>query len=133
MAFDWNTVVSAASGFVGALVGGWCTLRATEALNKHSDAKQADAEEATIKGFYQAVYAEIDALWTRYYETTGRPLENSPQHSAFEFYYPVYHDYFTVYTSNAHLIGKIADPDLRHAIVKSYTLARGMLDKLPLQ
>ena len=39
-------------------------------------------------------------------------------------------DYFTVYTSNAFLIGQIKNNDLRKAIVRTYTLSKSLLDSL---
>ena len=47
-------------------------------------------------------------------------------------YYQASEDYFTIYNSNAHLIGKIEDDSLRSEIVRTYSRAKGLLDSLRL-
>src|SRR5207249_4201985 len=46
--------------------------------------------------------------------------------------FPVGQGYFTVYESNAHLIGHISDPRLRDQIVRTYIVANGMIDTIRL-
>ncbi len=48
----------------------------------------------------------------------------------FDFEWPVRHDYFTVYTANAALLGRLPDGALRALIVRTYTAARGTLDSI---
>ncbi len=43
-------------------------------------------------------------------------------------YYPLTQDYFTVYQSNAHLIGEIQNEDLRGLIILTYSAAKGVVD-----
>jgi hypothetical protein len=40
----------------------------------------------------------------------------------------VYRDYFTVYHSNGLLLTRIKDDELRHATIKTYTKAKGLID-----
>jgi len=46
--------------------------------------------------------------------------------------FPVGQGYFTVYESNAHLIGHISDPRLRDQIVRTYIVGNGMVDTVRL-
>ena len=58
----------------------------------------------------------------------GRNLEVLEGNKPVNFYYPLTQEYFTVYNTNAFLIGQIEDHDLRKLIVTTYTKARGLID-----
>jgi hypothetical protein len=45
---------------------------------------------------------------------------------------PIGTGYFTVYRANANLIGRIPSVELRNQIVRTYTLAEGMMDTIRL-
>ena len=58
----------------------------------------------------------------------GTKLESLKNGEALLLYYPLVSDFFTVYNGNSFLIGRIPDNDLRKQIIKTYTLAKGMVD-----
>jgi hypothetical protein len=76
----------------------------------------------------QAIYAELISLAEIYRNEFLEEWEKFSSGETFSTYYPITQDYFTVYNSNAFLIGQIPDDELRAAIVKAYVLAKGLID-----
>lgn len=133
MSFDLTTFGSAITGaIVGGLITGYFALRSTQKSFDHQR-EQADANEAKlIKGLLQAIHDEIETISDRYQDTMGARLDSLSEGQALAFYYPLVSDYFTVYNGNSFLIGRIPDNDLRKQIIKTYTLAKGMVDSFRL-
>lgn len=126
---DWNTFGSAISGaIIGGLIAGFFALRSTQKSfdnqRKHAD----EDEKKLIKGVLQSIHDEIETIIDRYQETMGSRIESLGKDDALSFYYPLVSDFFTVYNGNSFLIGRIADNDLRKQIIKTYTLAKGIVD-----
>ncbi len=119
------TVVGALSG--GGLTG-YFTLRASDKSHKAALDIQKQNQKKIVKGFLQAIHDEIETLWELYQSGIGYKLEALQENYALLYYYPVTHDYFTVYVSNAFLIGQVEDADLRKLIVQVYSKARGLID-----
>ena len=129
----WTETVPALIGaVVGAVVGGGITgffaFKGVDRAHERALERASDSQNQTVQGVLQAIHDEIEVLWERYMTSIGFQLEALPTGSGFLFYWPVLHDYFTVYNSNAHLIGYISDVNLRHAIVKTYTLSKALVD-----
>jgi hypothetical protein len=122
------------SGLIGSLIGGTLSLvgalwGANEQHRKQQIATEG-AEAARIRGFLGAVEAELTVIWERY-ELRVRPtLHAVPAGGIFNFEWPTNQDYFTVYTANAGLLGRVPDPELRRLIVRAYTFAKGILDSI---
>lgn len=126
---DWYTFGSAISGaIIGGLIAGFFALRSTQKSfdnqRKHAD----ENEEKLIKGVLQSIHDEIETIIDRYQETMGARIESLGKGEALSFYYPLVSDFFTVYNGNSFLIGRIPDNDLRKQIIKTYTLAKGIVD-----
>lgn len=129
MSFDWAIFGSAISGAVlGGLITGFFALRSTDKAHENQQAHAQENEEKIIKGLLQAIHDEIETVMDRYQETMGSRLESLEEGGALIFYYPLVSDFFTVYNGNSFLIGRIPDNDLRKQIIKTYTLAKGMVD-----
>jgi hypothetical protein len=62
----------------------------------------------------------------------GARLESLRENEPFNFYYLFASDFFSVYNSNASLIGRINDNGLRKQIIKTYILSKGMVDSFRL-
>ena len=58
----------------------------------------------------------------------GAHIEALPDENPLLMYYPVINDFFTVYNANAFLIGRIENNDLRRSLVRTYVLAKGLVD-----
>ena len=127
MTFD-----SLMSGLIGAVIGGILTgvfsIIAVNRTEKHNRDSQAEADSKILKGLLQALHDELESIFERYQETMGAHIESLPEEQPLLMYYPVMNDFFTVYNANAFLIGRIEDNDLRKSLVRTYVLAKGLVD-----
>jgi hypothetical protein len=121
-------VMSAAIGFIGAVLGGGMSLIAARQQWNYTRQDQQRNEKKLVKGYLFAIRDEVTTLWNRYQETVGKELDKTAQHAPFIIYYPVLQDYFTVYNGNSFLLGRVKDDSLRNAIVRTYTLSKGLVD-----
>lgn len=133
MNFDWLTFGSAISGaVVGGLITGFFAIKATTKSFQHQRVHAEENEEKLIKGLLQSIHDEIETIYERYQDTMGARLESLLEGDALVFYYPLVSDFFAVYNGNSFLIGRIPDNDLRKQIIKTYTMAKGMVDSFRL-
>lgn len=120
------------SGLIGAIVGafvaGYCSIKATEIAHRNQKTQSEENEKRLLVGLLQSIHDEIETVFEGYQETMGAKLESLSEGDGLIWYYPLVSDYFTIYNSNGFLIGKISSNDLRKQIIKTYTLAKGMID-----
>lgn len=124
-----STVVAT---IAGGFIAGICSLKATKLAHKHqieiSDKNETNLEMSLL----QAIHDELETVYNRYYETMGKEVKELPENEPLNFYYPLVSDYFSVYHGNSFLIGKIKDAKIRKAIIKTYTVAKGLVDSFRL-
>lgn len=129
MSFDWATFGSAITGaVVGGFIAGYFALRSTDKAHENQKKQAHENESKLIMGVLQAIHDEAETVFDRYQEMMGAKLESLKEGEPLLFYYPLVSDFFTVYNSNAFLIGRIPDNDLRKQIIKTYTLGKAMID-----
>ena len=129
MSFDWSVFGSAITGaIIGGLITGYFALRTTKKAHNNQMELVIQNETKLIQGLLQAIHDEIETVFERYQESMGARLESLKDGEALLFYYPLVSDFFTVYNGNSFLLGRIPDNDLRKQIIKTYTLAKGMVD-----
>lgn len=125
-------IIGGASGFGGAIIGGFIAARATNKSTKQANAHalqmQYAAQRATVQGVLLGLRAEIVTLWEIYTAEFGSVLEQLNDGEAFLYHYPLHQNYFSVYESNAPLFGQIPDDAVRKAIVTTYLKGRGLID-----
>ncbi len=125
-------ITPASPSLLGAIVGGLiAAFVASNSVKKsyQNDLKKRNIEkQENLQGLYRAIKSELNTLWTRYNEGAGKDIENLEDGRPLLMYYPLTHDYFTVYQSNAHLIGEIQNEDLRGLIILTYSAAKGVVD-----
>ncbi len=121
----WSAIVGA---IIGGGIAGYFSLRAVKEAHKNDLDLQGKNKEQTVKAFYKAIFDEIDTLWSHYTVDIGSKIEALQTGQPFLWSFLVIQDYFTVYNSNASLLGQINDDDLRRAIVVTYTKAKGLVD-----
>lgn len=117
-----------ASALIGAVIGGFATLRATDRAIRVENAKEARNEEKELQNMLDSLGVEIDTLWTFHMARVGAMVEALTPDTALEFYYPLTQDYFTVYNTNAGKIGSVKDAKLRKAIVVCYNKCKKVVD-----
>jgi len=128
--------VNFGSAILGAIVGGIITgffalISVDRAHRKNLDQAERN-EDSLVKGFLQAIHDEMETITERYQETMGSNVDALKENQPLLFHYPLVNDYFAVYNGNSFLIGRIADNDLRKQIVKTYTLAKALIDSFRL-
>lgn len=127
-----SAVVALFAAFLGAIVGGFFTVRAARESFAESRLQAKAAEDLLVKSLKQAIHDEITALWEIYNVQLGPQLENLHDGYPFLYIFPVSQDYCPVYKGNTANIGRIQDPALRKAIVSTYTFVFGMIDSIRL-
>lgn len=120
------------SAFFGGLIGGLFTYLGVRKTIENEQKKIQDAEKSEVRAFCKAIQTELECILKRYLSSIGDTLGLHKKDQPFNGYYNVSEDYFTVFNSNAHLLGKIADDSLREQIVMVYTNTKGHLDSLRL-
>lgn len=116
------------SGLVGAGVGGWFTLYATEKTIKSNYEAQEQEEERELRALLSSLGVELNALWQFHQRRIGYQIEQMTEKDAVMFYYPLTQDYFTIYNSNASFVGRLDDNELRKAIVVTYNKCKKVVD-----
>lgn len=117
-----------AAALIGAIVGGLFTLKATDKAIRVENEKENRQDEKEIQNLLDALGVEIKTLWDFHMKRIGVMIEELPDGKPLDFYYPLTQDYFTIYNSNAALIGRIKDAELREAIVVCYNKCKKVVD-----
>ena len=116
------------TALLGACVGGMFTLVATNRVMHMDNEKEIRREEKEVQNLLDAIGMEIGTLWDFHQRRIGAIIEVLPEGKALEFYYPLTQDYFTIYNSNATMIGRVKDASLREAIVVCYNKCKKVVD-----
>jgi len=117
-----------AGAIIGGLITGYFALKTTKKAHENQLEQVTQNEKKLIQGLLQAIHDEVETVFERYQENMGAKLESLKDGEALLLYYPLVSDFFTVYNGNSFLLGRIPDNDLRKQIIKTYTLAKGMVD-----
>lgn len=121
----WDNLLS---GLLGSIVGGLCSVGAVWFQSTQTRADQRVAEKRIIRSYLLSLRTEVETLWKRYEETAGQLVTSLGLNQPLLGFWPVTHDYFTVYNTNAFLLGRVEDDELRTLIVRTYNLAKGIVD-----
>lgn len=116
------------SALIGALVGGYFTLKATDKAIREENAKETRREDKEVQNLLDALGVELSALWDFHMRRLGGTVEGLPADEPLDVYYPLTQDYFTIYNSNAISIGRIKDAELRKSIVVTYNKCKKVVD-----
>jgi len=129
---DWSStferMMGAAPALIGAIVGGFFTLRAANKAAKREADKERRLDEKEVQNLLDALGVELSALWGFHMKRIGLMVEQLPEGKPLELYYPLTQDYFTIYNSNAAGIGRIKDAKLRECIVITYNKCKKVVD-----
>ena len=116
------------SAVLGSVVAGFFTLIGVFITFRNQRRQTKENEEKTIKSLLQAIHDEMETIWERYQNTMGPRVESLKAGEPLDFYYPLISDFFSIYNGNSALIGRVPDDNLRKQIIKTYTLAKAMVD-----
>ncbi len=124
---EWmNHPLSAA--VAGGLVGGGFTCLGLLINISNERRKSSAAEHHEVVAFCQAIATELHCVVGRYMDSVGTSMEQHDRTQPFAYFYPVFEDYFTIFNSNASMVGKIQDRDLRSEMVQVYIIGKALLD-----
>jgi hypothetical protein len=120
------------SGLGGAVVGAFLSGRLVAYAQSLNTLKQAREREAhTLLNLFQAISAELGALWSGYTALVGEELESldKPEELTFAGIICASQHYFSVYDNTAHLLGTL-DPDSSRRIIDTYVNLKTYFDEL---
>ncbi len=120
------------SGLVGALVGAFLSGRLIAYAQSLSSQRHIrDQEARTLLNLFQALHAELTALWTGYTALVGEELESldKPEELTFAGIISASQYYFSVYDNTAHLLGTL-EPDSAKRIIETYVNLKTFFDEL---
>ncbi len=116
------------SALIGAVVGGYFTLKATDKAIREENAKEDRQEEKEVQNLLDALGVEINALWSFHMRRIGEVVEQLAENTPLMIYYPLSQDYFTIYNTNAAAIGRIKEAPIRESIVVTYNKCKKVVD-----
>ena len=133
---DWNIVTSAlitaATGVVGAVVGGVmsrrASLEAAEAAHQHALKLEKKKEEAQIRGLLRSISCELRILGEVYGMNAGRSIEALKDDEPLMMMFSLTERYFIVYPSNTALTGQIPDAELVKLIIETYNKGNVLIE-----
>jgi hypothetical protein len=125
-------ILNVICGFGGALLGAILSgrlLAYTQSLKYLQQVREQEAR--TLLNLFQALHAELTALWTGYTALAGGELENleKPQELTFAGIIGASHYYFSVYDNTAQLLGTL-DPDSGKRLIETYVNLKIYFDEL---
>ena len=126
-AFPWSqAIISLVSALIGGFIAGFLTVLAQDkAIRAQRQAVQ-DAEAREVSGILKAIEEELSDVYGWYIDWLEKTLKDRPQQPLN--ITPSHQNPFTIFDANAAAIGKIADPELRQMIIRSYIRAKTLLD-----
>ena len=126
-AFPWSqAIISLVSALIGGFIAGFLTVLAQDkAIRAQRQAVQ-DAEAREVSGILKAIEEELSDIDGWFIDWLEKTLKDRPQQPLN--ITPIHQNPFTIFDANAAAIGKIADPELRQMIIRSYIRAKTLLD-----
>ncbi|QGL63655.1 hypothetical protein FEO87_10575 [Stenotrophomonas maltophilia] len=124
--------ISGAIGIVGAVIGGLISANAAvKAVDRQlaADRDRRDSDErAHLKSLGSAIKLELQTIREIHLAGVAAELaECRKSGTFFDSYYPIYSDYFTLFTGNSAAIGR-APPHVAQGIVKAYIELKALVD-----
>ncbi|ATW94190.1 MULTISPECIES: hypothetical protein [Enterobacter] len=111
---------------MGAVVGGWFTLRG---VDREAKITRAEAEKNSLElqlSVLKGIKGEIFTLITLYNKRMQNHIDNIGPGKILPINFPVGDDNFTFYEQNAKIIAKLND-EARDSIINIYTYARSLI------
>jgi hypothetical protein len=127
-----GSILALVAGLGGALVGAFLSGRIIAYAHYLNTQKQVREREArTLLNLFQALQAELAALWTAYEALVGEDLERTdkPEELAHAGVISASQHYFSVYDNTAHLLGTL-EPDSGKRIIDTYINLKTYFDEL---
>jgi hypothetical protein len=125
--FPWSqAAISLVSALIGGLIAGFLTVLAQDKAIRAQRQTVQDAEAREVSGILKAIEEELSDVDGWFIDWLEKTLKDRPQQPLN--ITPIHQNPFTIFDANAAAIGKIADPELRQMIIRSYIRAKTLLD-----
>jgi hypothetical protein len=125
--FPWSqAIISLVSALIGGFIAGFLTVLAQDKAIRAQRQAVLDAEAREVTGILKAIEEElsdVDGWFIDWLEKAWKDRPQQPLNVT-----PIHQNPFTIFDANAAAIGKIADPELRQLIIRSYIRAKTLLD-----
>ena len=122
--------LSLASIFIGAIIGGYFTYKATDKSYTYSIKLQESKRDTYEKSKVLSIVEELKILLEDYQYGFEKIYKTLDTQKYVEIRYIVSQDYSTIFTENAKDIGLIKDEDLRKKIIKTHICLKRYLEYL---
>ena len=125
-------VVSLIVGLAGALLGGMLASKAMSYGHyRYAQKQDLESRKNHLLNLFQALNAELTAIWERYMAVVGGDLEKARQADELPFtvLFTASHNYFSVYDNSAQFLG-VLEPESGKRIIETYINLKSLFDEL---
>jgi len=128
----FTSLVSLLAAIVGGWIAGKYALRAQKQAAEDQRQRDVEAERRTINSTLQAIGTELTVLKADFLDRLQQVYDGREgrREQGFQIRGPLSRNYFAVFESNAAMLGKIGDHDLREKIIRVYGSAKSLFDHL---
>ncbi len=117
---SWVQAVGSVAAIVAAI---WIASE----QHRTAEKREADQRAAANRNYLCATRAELSALWNMYILRVGDQLQAHDTSTLLDIIWPIDHDPFVVYNSNAKMLAEIDDDELRNLMIRTYAQGRGLI------
>jgi hypothetical protein len=132
----WNPAPDPDDPLLAAMIGGWIAgryaLRAQKQAAEDQRQRDVQAERRTVNSTLQAIGTELTVLKVDLLDRLQQMYDGrgDPDEPGFQVRGRLSRNYFAVFESNAGMLGRIIDEDLREKIIRVYGSAKSLFDDL---
>ncbi|MGY5940657.1 hypothetical protein [Stenotrophomonas forensis] len=113
---------------LGGLISAWAASRTVDRQMSADREIREDEAKDQLKSLASAIKLELETIRGIHQDGVGAELEECRESGAyFDSYYPIYSDYFTLFTGNAGAIGR-APAHVAQAVVQAYIHLKALVD-----
>lgn len=120
---QWASWVQAIGSIAAIVAAIWISSSQHRAAKRREAQQRAEAE----RNYLSAARAELAVLWSMYNLRVGNQLTEHDPAELLDTIWPIDHDPFVVYNSNAQMLAEIEDDGLRALLIQTYALGRGLI------
>jgi hypothetical protein len=123
-----NLIVALVGAFIGAIIG---SKAMSHGHYRYAQKRDLESKSSQLINLFQALNAELAAVWERYMAVVGTDLEKAKQadEMPFTILFTGTHNYFSVYDNSAQLLGTL-EPESGKRIIETYVNLKSLLDEL---
>jgi hypothetical protein len=127
-----TSIISLLAAMIGGWIAGRYALRAQKQAAEDQRQRDVETERRAINSSLLAIGTELTVLKADFLDRLQEVYDRSEDwhERGFQIRGPLSRNYFAVFQSNAAMLGKIDDKDLREKIIRVYGSAKSLFDYL---